>query len=65
MYRDVLYADLAGALIGDVQGCTVCRFRLKRLLLVQEQKSVMYTDVLYADFAGAKIGNAAIAKKDN
>jgi len=40
MYRDVLYADLAGALIGDVQGCTVCRFRLKRLLLVQEQKSV-------------------------
>jgi hypothetical protein len=51
MYRDVLYADLAGALIGDVQGCTVCRFRLKRLLLVQEQKSVMYTDVLYVDFA--------------
>ena len=26
MYREVLYADLAGALIGDVQGGIVCRF---------------------------------------
>jgi len=49
MYREVLYADLAGALIGDVQGCTVCRFRLMRLLFG----------------AGAKIGNAVIAEKDN
>jgi len=26
MYKDVLYADFAGAKIGYVQGCTVCRF---------------------------------------
>ena len=31
----------AGAKIGYVHGCTVCRFRLKRLLLVQEHKSVI------------------------
>ena len=47
-YTNFLYADYAGAFIGDIQDVLYANFAAAKIGYVQ--------DVLYADFAGAKIG---------